>query len=593
MWFTSHTNDLSIDLDFDFIGVEKIEIITAFAHFVDTSMGPAYTVGYSMAEIPYHTDKVDFISNICQAAILSAGTFYSCSSVRHVEELDEKDFFFMDVSGPTEATSPSQRPHLDDLSLCSKEVTDIMREATYMAKQTVVVKVNSKTRCVLSEASAPSLPVLPSMRSGRSTSPKKSPNKATSCMTHSLLLGNQSKRGADIYYRMDDLPVINDAPGDLNFEELMDLQQRAFGKNSTIHSATYRGEPVVVKLMMPGLETSSIAHREFDNEQNILRRVSHPNIVHMIGSGSVMREANRRSNLPLRFTVLEWLDGSLHDVLSDSNKKSRRLRKFVQGKKSLPPLSRLQICRDLASALHYLHKEVWPGVSIIHREIEPDNIRLNSDGIVKLTGFGLCVSVRTRETISCPVTDSHGTLRYTAPEVALRLSFSEKTDTYSLAIVMWQLIRDKVPFLSMSKSEFMDRVVYGNERPKLDKVQPVQLAALLSHCWHCDQAVRPSCNEIICELQDIMISGHSALHPPSILPSRMRRSPQSPDGQRSAYDWRASQAKSAPALIGRRKKKTSVVQNPLSHTSVHLTPCEDDFVERQMLADVNRKSAWF
>jgi hypothetical protein len=52
----------------------------------------------------------------------------------------------------------------------------------------------------------------------------------------------------------------------------------------------------------------------------------------------------------------------------------------------------------------------------------------------------------------------------------------------------------------------MDRVVYGNERPKLSKVRPVDAARLLQRCWASEQSMRPSCKEVVTVLETIILS---------------------------------------------------------------------------------------
>lgn len=91
-----------------------------------------------------------------------------------------------------------------------------------------------------------------------------------------------------------------------------------------------------------------------------------------------------------------------------------------------------------------------------------------------------------------------------APEVALKLPYTEKADVYSFGIMVWQMTRDRMPFKGMSREDFMRLVVHGGERPKLDKSWPVGFSNLLVSCWHRDPLQRPSFAQITVTLTSLM-----------------------------------------------------------------------------------------
>jgi len=94
------------------------------------------------------------------------------------------------------------------------------------------------------------------------------------------------------------------------------------------------------------------------------------------------------------------------------------------------------------------------------------------------------------------MTGNTGSLRYMAPEVALRKPYNEKADVYSFGILLWQMAQDRVPFKGMNREEFMKFVVIGGERPKLDKSWPSPFSNMLASCWHQDHLKRPSFAEL-------------------------------------------------------------------------------------------------
>lgn len=131
-----------------------------------------------------------------------------------------------------------------------------------------------------------------------------------------------------------------------------------------------------------------------------------------------------------------------------------------------------------------------------------------SNGTLKLFDFGLvtCVKTRNESSQTYEMTGYTGSLRYMAPEVALRKPYSEKVDVYSYGIMLWQMARDKVPFKGFSKDQYMKQVVHDSERPKIDKNWPAGFSNLLKICWHSDPEKRPSFSVIVLELNKLISS---------------------------------------------------------------------------------------
>ena len=90
--------------------------------------------------------------------------------------------------------------------------------------------------------------------------------------------------------------------------------------------------------------------------------------------------------------------------------------------------------------------------------MKPDNVGFTAEGDLKLFDFGLVTCVRSRQdSKTCyEMTGYTGSLRYMAPEVALRLPYNEKVDVYSYGIMVWQMARDRVPFKGTIPHSLMD-----------------------------------------------------------------------------------------------------------------------------------------
>ena len=96
-----------------------------------------------------------------------------------------------------------------------------------------------------------------------------------------------------------------------------------------------------------------------------------------------------------------------------------------------------------------------------------------------------------------------GSLRYMAPEIAMSQPYNHKSELYSYAIVVWEMVALRRPFESITPETFEQRVCLDQERPKLNtkKWNPA-LCALLARCWAADFQSRPEFKEVL----DVMMT---------------------------------------------------------------------------------------
>ncbi|KAH6799380.1 hypothetical protein C2S51_035864 [Perilla frutescens var. frutescens] len=160
----------------------------------------------------------------------------------------------------------------------------------------------------------------------------------------------------------------------------------------------------------------SRAKADFETEVRLISNVHHRNLVRLLGCCS------KGSELLL---VYEYMaNGSLD--------------RFLYGDKrgSLKWKQRFDIIFGTARGLAYLHEQYH--VTIIHRDVKPSNILLDNDFGAKIADFGLARLLP--ENQSHVSTKFAGTLGYTSPEYAIHGHLSEKVDTYSLGVVILEII---------------------------------------------------------------------------------------------------------------------------------------------------------
>lgn len=293
---------------------------------------------------------------------------------------------------------------------------------------------------------------------------------------------------------VDRLPQVSSVPTDLPWSTFHGIEHRIDSSSCHIYTAYWGERQVILKLIKADRITSPVAVAEFETEASVLSRLRHPHIVRFLGSG----------HQPRRFLVLELLDGgSLSHALGVRvDKDQRSWRKYFSF------LDALRLARAMADGLDYLHSRWHESVSVVHRDLKPDNIGFTSDGNIKIFDFGLCSVIRRKGSSSdtYEMTGNTGTLRYMAPEVALAKSYNQSVDTYSFGIIMWQIVKGKVPFSGLGRRTYMENVVVGGDRPRLDRIWPKAFSRLLQRCWQEDYTQRPSFGEIMSELDALILA---------------------------------------------------------------------------------------
>ncbi len=178
---------------------------------------------------------------------------------------------------------------------------------------------------------------------------------------------------------------------------------------------------VAIKLLHPFLADDPEFKDRFEREARNVARLRHPNIVQVYDFEFDVESESY-------YMVMELIEGhTLKDRLNSLNGQP------------LPTEEILRITSEAAEALAYAHAR-----GMIHRDVKPANLMLDSDGRVVLTDFGIAKIVTGHQfTASGGMV---GTPSYMAPEQGLGEAGDERSDLYSLGVILFQLTTGRLPY---------------------------------------------------------------------------------------------------------------------------------------------------
>ncbi len=175
---------------------------------------------------------------------------------------------------------------------------------------------------------------------------------------------------------------------------------------------------VAIKILKPDFTKDLKIIESFRKESQAAASLSHPNIVNVFDVG---REGN------IYYIVMELIEGRvLSEIIKEDGPMDYR--------------RALEIGKQMASALSLAHKN-----HIIHRDVKPHNILITEDGVAKITDFGIAKAVDSATIVGHSNTIM-GSVHYFSPEQARGGYVDEKSDIYSLGIVLYELVTGRVPF---------------------------------------------------------------------------------------------------------------------------------------------------
>jgi eukaryotic-like serine/threonine-protein kinase len=174
---------------------------------------------------------------------------------------------------------------------------------------------------------------------------------------------------------------------------------------------------VALKILHEQFTSDDAYVERFRREARAVAQLAHPNIVTVIDRG----EQDGR-----QFIVFEYVDGM-------------NLKELMTQEGPVSPGEAIELALQVARGLSFAHEN-----GLVHRDVKPQNVLLDTDGRAKVTDFGIAHAV---DVDGMTITGTiMGTSNYIAPEQARGQAVDEQTDVYSLGCVLYELLAGDVPF---------------------------------------------------------------------------------------------------------------------------------------------------
>lgn len=258
------------------------------------------------------------------------------------------------------------------------------------------------------------------------------------------------------------------------------LAQLAAGGMATVYVARAQGVAgferlVAVKVLHPHLAHDDEFISMFLDEARLAARIRHPNVVPTLDISDSQGDGY--------FLVMEYIEGDHFGSL---------LREAARAGKNLPPGVALRVVVDALEGLgaaHQLADGDGKPLGIVHRDISPHNILVGSDGIARITDFGVAkAEVRLSSTRDGQF---KGKLAYMAPEQASTGFADQRSDLFGMGVVLWESLVGRRLFKAENNGELLNRLLYA-EIPKVSDYAPelAPLDAVLAKALERDPADR-------------------------------------------------------------------------------------------------------
>ena len=246
------------------------------------------------------------------------------------------------------------------------------------------------------------------------------------------------------------------------YQVIEELGKGGMGKVYKVFDTDIK-EKIALKLLRPEIALGKEMVERFSNELKLARKISHRNVCRMFDLGKAEGTT---------FITMEFVAGE------DLKKLIRKMGQVSAGR--AVSIAR-QVCEGLAEAHH---------LGVIHRDLKPQNIMVDEDGNARIMDFGIARSLRGKGITGAGV--MIGTPEYMSPEQIEGKEVDQRSDIYSLGIILYEMVTGRVPF--EGDTPFTIGVKHKSELPRdpreLNAQIPQDLGRLVLRCLEKDKGKR-------------------------------------------------------------------------------------------------------
>jgi serine/threonine-protein kinase len=222
-------------------------------------------------------------------------------------------------------------------------------------------------------------------------------------------------------------------------------------------------EEVALKLVRPEIAADRSTLERFHNELKLARKISHPHVGRMY---ELMEEAGTH------FITMEYVPG-------------QDLRGLIRQTRQLTVATAIYIGKEICEGLAEAHKQ-----GVIHRDLKPSNIIIDRAGGARIMDFGIARSLAVKSRTGAGV--MIGTPEYMSPEQVEGKEVDQRSDIYSLGVILYEMLTGRVPF--EGDTPFTVGMKHKGETPKNPKALnpniPDDLSGIILKCLEKDKSSR-------------------------------------------------------------------------------------------------------
>jgi eukaryotic-like serine/threonine-protein kinase len=262
------------------------------------------------------------------------------------------------------------------------------------------------------------------------------------------------------------------------------------------------GATVAIKVPYLQFESDVVFYGRFQREEQIGRRLNHPNIIRVL-------TPRRKSRM---YIAMEYIDGV-------------SLRAMMRDKRPLDTAKALDIARQVCAALIYMHSQ-----RVVHRDLKPENILITEDSQAKIMDFGIALDESARRLTWAGLSSTIGTPDYMAPEQVSGRRGDVRTDIYALGTMLYEMLTGSLPFEGENVYAVMrakaneDPQPPSRYRPDLDPhLEEIILHAIARQPRDRYRSAKEMQKDL-CDPAQVIVTGRARqLHPFSLARLRLKR----------------------------------------------------------------------